>query len=88
MTDPSKQRLIDVLIDMYVKERAKVLFLMNELICEDVDWFDADIQQVLMQYEEEARTGVPDPMRNHPTAEDLRMSGDDMMPTHDTQVLP
>lgn len=82
MTDPSKQRLIDVLIDMFVKERARVFYLTNEIVGTDIDWHDPDIQQVLMQYEEEARAGVPDPMRNHPSADDLRMDGEEMMPTN------
>lgn len=86
MTDPSKQRLIDVLVDMWVRERAKVLFLTEDM---GDDW-DAHphTQAVLMKFEEIARRGVPNPMRNHPTAEELRMSGDDMMPTNDTQELP
>ncbi len=74
MTDPSKQRLIDVLIDMWIKERAKVLLLQEDCLIDDEEdyWDDPNLQELLLKYEEIARRGVPDPMRNHPAAEEPR----------------
>ncbi len=81
MTDPSKQRLIDVLISMLVREMAKVLYLQEYAEVPEGYWDDPDVQLLLMNYEEAVKKSVPDPMRNHPTAEDLRMDSLDMFPT-------
>ncbi len=77
--DPSKARLLDVVIDLFTKERARVLYLTNAFGIADDFWDSPYIQEQLIPFEEIARKGVPDPMRNHPTAEDLRMDTPEMM---------
>ncbi len=88
MTDYSKQKLIDVLIDMLVEERSKILYLQDAFGISEDFWDATYIQEQRMKFEAIARQGVPDPIRNHPTPQQQQCRWEEMMLMKLEEVKP
>jgi len=53
--DPSKKRLVEIMVDRLVSERAKVAYLLDQLGIREQDLDTTSVQEELKRYEEKAR---------------------------------
>lgn len=82
MIDP-KRRLLDIAIEMLIRERAKVMYLCDHLGLTPGDLDSIAVADELSEYDAAARASVPDPIRGHPYPTALiDMSGEELMPTN------